>query len=119
MKQLYNHLKWRCIWSWAGLRDTWMSEYSFRGWVWANLVSAALAFWLLEGAALALILALGLLVMVAELFNTSIERTVDLVSLEKSELARLAKDSASAGVALAATAAGLAWMVLLVGLLTG
>ena len=74
-----------------------------------------MAFWLLDGAELALILALGLLVLAAELFNTAVERTVDLVSLEKSELARLAKDAASAGVMVTAIATGVAWVVVLLG----
>lgn len=108
-------LKWRCIWSAAGLRDTWASEHSFRSWVWANLVSAALALWLLEGAELALILSLGGLILVAELLNTAIERAVDLVSLEKSDLARQAKDAGSAAVMIAAIVAGVAWVVVLVG----
>jgi len=112
--EFIKRLKWRIIWSCAGLRDTWASEHSFRSWVWANLVSAGLAFWLLSGVELALILALGLLVLAMELMNTAIERAVDLVSLEKSELARLAKDAGSAAVMISAIAAGVAWIVLLV-----
>lgn len=109
----FTRLKWRCVWSWAGLRDAWAAEHSFRSWVWANLVSGALALWLLEGAELALILALGVLVLAVELINTAIERAVDLVSLERSDLARQAKDAGSAGVAVAAVAVGVAWVVVL------
>lgn len=111
MRRLY----WRCVWSWAGLRDAWTREHSFRSWVWANLVSAALALWLLDGAELALILALGVLILAAEAMNTAIERAVDLVTREHTELAGRAKDAGSAAVALAAVAAGLAWLVALVG----
>jgi diacylglycerol kinase (ATP) len=111
----FRQLKWRCIWSWAGLRDTWASEHSFRSWVWANLVSAALALWLLEGAELALVLSLGVLVLAVELINTAIEQAVDLVSLEQSDLARMAKDAGSAGVTVTALAAGVAWVVVLAG----
>lgn len=111
----FERLKWRCIWSWHGVRDTWASEPSFRSWVWANVVSGGLAIWLLDGAELALILALGILVLAIELINTGIERVVDLVSLEQSELARQAKDAGSAGVAVAALAVGVAWGVVLVG----
>ena len=68
---------------------------------------------LLTGTELAVILSLGVLVMAAELMNTAVERTVDLVSLERSELAKQAKDAASAGVALTATAFGVAWLVVL------
>jgi diacylglycerol kinase (ATP) len=111
----FERLKWRCMWSWAGLRDAWLQEASFRSWVWANVVSGGLAIWLLDGAELALILALGVLVLAAELLNTGLERVVDLVSLEQSELARQAKDAGSAGVAVAGVAVGVAWVVVLLG----
>ncbi|MDB4213700.1 diacylglycerol kinase [Octadecabacter sp.] len=114
MGEFFERLKLRVIWSCAGLRDTWLSEYSFRSWVWANLVSAGLAFWLLSGAELALILALGILVLAMELMNTAIERAVDLVSLERSALARMAKDAGSAAVMVSAIAAGVAWVVVMV-----
>ena len=114
MGKFLRQLKWRCIWSWAGVRDTWTGEASFRSWVWANVVSAALAFWLLEGADLALILSLGVLILAAELLNTGLEHVVDLVTRDENELARKAKDAGSAGVAVAAVAAGVAWVVVLV-----
>ncbi|MEO0664642.1 MAG: diacylglycerol kinase [Pseudomonadota bacterium] len=113
MGTFFKRLYWRCVWSWAGVRDAWMHEHSFRSWVWANLVSAALALWLLEGAELALILSLGILVLAMEAMNTGLERAVDLVSGERSDLARRAKDAGSAAVALAAIAAGIAWVVIL------
>ena len=115
MGYFLRRLYWRCIWSWAGTRDAWIHEHSFRSWVWANLVSAAAALWLLEGGERALILALGVLVLAAEALNTGLECVVDLVSEEKSELARRAKDAGSAGVALTAIAAGLAWLAVLFG----
>ena len=106
----------RSKWSWAGVLATWKSEYSFRTWVWANLVSASLALILPLGVAeRALILALGVLVMAAELFNTAIEDTVDYISKDQHPLAGRAKDAGSAAVAVTAIAAGLAWVVILVG----
>jgi len=114
MKKFLIQLKWRCIWSWAGLVDAWRNEDSFRSWVWANLISAALALWLpLETGERALILSLGLLILAAELLNTAIERAVDRVSREENDLSRQAKDAGSAGVTLAAIAAGVAWAVVL------
>ena len=110
-------LKYRIIWSWAGCVDAWKNEHSFRSWVWANAVSAALALWLPLGVAeRALILALGVLVLAAELFNTALERAVDYISEEEHPLAGRAKDAGSAGVAMAAIAAGMAWVVVLVGI---
>lgn len=112
---VFERLKWRWVWSWAGIADAWANEHSFRSWVWANAVSAGLAFWLLEGAELALILAFGVLVLAAELMNTAIERAVDLVSLEQSDLARMAKDAGSAAVMMAAMAVGLTWVAVISG----
>ena len=111
--EFFERFKWRCIWSCEGVRDTWEAERSFRQWVWANLASAALGFVLLSGAELAMILALGIMVLVVELLNTGIERAVDLVSLEKSDLAKQAKDAASGAVMLCAVAVGVAWVVVL------
>lgn len=118
MLYFFHRLKYRVIWSWAGLIATWRGEYSFRSWVWANLVSGGLAIWLpISTAECALILALGVLVLAAELMNTAIEHTVDYISTDHHELAGLAKDAASAGVAITAIAVGVAWIVVLVGLL--
>ena len=108
-------LKWRIVWSVAGLRDAWAHQHSFRTWVWANLVSAGFALWLpLEAGERALILALGVLVLAAEALNTAIEYTIDYISTEKHPMAGRAKDAGSAGVFLAAVAAGLAWAVVLI-----
>lgn len=91
-------------------------ELSFRSWVWANLISAALALILpLTPAERALILALGVLVLAAELLNTAIEDAIDYISTEEHPLANRAKDAGSAGVAVAAIAAGVAWLVILIG----
>lgn len=118
MLYFFKRLRQRIIWSWVGLVDTWRGEHSFRSWVWANLISCALALWLpLTTGERALILALGVLVLAAELMNTAIEHTVDYISTDRHELARRAKDAASAAVAITAIAAGVAWGVVLVALL--
>jgi diacylglycerol kinase (ATP) len=104
------------VWSWAGWRAAWASEKTLRQWTLANLVSAALAFWLpLSPAERAVILGLGLLVLVAELLNTALEEVVDYISLAQDPRAAKAKDCGSAAVAVAAIAAGLAWLVILLG----
>lgn len=113
-RYFFHRLKLRTIWSWAGVADTWRTEYSFRTWVVANALSAALAFALpLSAGERALILALGLLVLVVELLNTAVERAVDYISTDTHPLAKAAKDAASGAVAVAAVAAGLAWAVIL------
>ncbi len=108
----------RCKWSWAGWLECWRNEASLQQWLWANAVSALAAILLpISGAERALILALGILVLAAELMNSAIERAVDYISTEPHELARQAKDLASAAVAMTAIAAGAAWLVVLAGLI--
>ena len=116
----FARLRLRFIWSWNGVRDAWVEQHSFRSWVWANAVSAALALALpLTGGERALILALGVLVLAAEAFNTAIEYTVDYISTERHPLAGRAKDAGSAGVFLTAIAAGVAWLAVLTRLWLG
>ena len=104
-------------WSWNGWRIAWATQKSLRQWSLANLLSAALAFALpLEPVERALILALGLLVLAAELINTAIETVVDYISTDTHPLAARAKDCGSATVALTALATAVAWVVLLWGL---
>lgn len=104
-----------CIWSIQGWRAAWATEKSLRQWTLVNLVSATLAFALdLTAGERALILALGLLVLAAELLNTAIEEVVDMISPGPSPAAKKAKDCGSAGVALAALAGGIAWLVVLI-----
>lgn len=100
-------------WSLDGWRAAWATEKSLRQWSLANALSAALAFALpLSGAERAVILGLGLLILAAELFNTAIEELVDTLFPGIDPRARKAKDCGSAGVALAA---GVAWLVVLLG----
>lgn len=104
------------IWSWAGFRAAWATEKTLRQWTLANVLSAALAFTLdLTPGERALILALGLLILAAELINTAVEEVVDMVSPDLDSRAKKAKDCGSACVALAAIAAGVAWGVILLG----
>ena len=106
----------RVIWSWQGWLNCWRTEPSLHMWVWANVVSAALALVLdLSSLERALILSLGVLVLAAELMNTGIERAIDYISGDDHPLAKQAKDAASAAVAMTAIAAGVAWAVILIG----
>lgn len=105
-----------CIWSLQGWTAAWSSEMSLRQWTIVNLLSAALALWLpLSVPERALILALGVLILAAELFNTAIEEIVDHIMPGTHPFAKKAKDCGSAAVALTAIAGGLAWLVILIG----
>ena len=118
MNRFFDHLVNRIRWSWNGLVATWTGEYSFRVWGWINLALMFLIFILPFGTTERMILlALGLLVMVAELFNTAIERAVDHTSTEQHTLAGQAKDAASAAVMLMAMIAGGAWVFALVNII--
>jgi diacylglycerol kinase (ATP) len=104
------------IWSRDGFRAAWATEKTLRQWTLANALSAVLAFSLdLTPAERGLILALGLLILAAELINTAVEEVVDHLSPGEDPRAKKAKDCGSACVALTALAAGVAWMVVLVG----
>lgn len=105
-----------CLWSWQGWVAAWASEKSLRQWTIVNVLSAALAFALpLTTGERALILALGLLVLAAELINTAVEEIVDHLFQHKHPVAKKAKDCGSATVALVALAGGVAWAVILFG----
>ena len=104
------------LWSWQGWRAAWSSEKSLRQWSLVNLASAVLAFSVaMTPGERALILALGLLVLAAELANTAIEEVVDYISTTQDPRAGKAKDCGSALVAVTALAGGVAWVVVLIG----
>ncbi|MFB9221460.1 diacylglycerol kinase [Paracoccus cavernae] len=116
IKHELGRLKNTATWSWQGWLTTWRNEKSLRQWGVVNLISIILACLIdLDGGERALLIALGLLILVAELFNTAIEENVDYVSTERDPRAGRAKDAASAAVAVTAIAGGLAWVVILIG----
>ena len=105
----------RCVYSSAGLVLTWREEHSFRFWTYMNLLSASLSLSLpIPIVFRALIICLGLLVLAAECFNTAIERVVNHLSPGPHPLAKAAKDAGSAGVAVTAFTAGVAWVFAMV-----
>jgi diacylglycerol kinase (ATP) len=103
-------------WSWEGWCAAWATEKSLRQWTLVNALSAVLAFSLdLEAGERGLILALGLLVLAAELVNSAVEEAVDYISTSHDPRAKKAKDCGSAAVAVTALAGGVAWVVILIG----
>ena len=72
----------------------------------------SLAYWLgVSAVRWGILLVVASLVIMAELFNTAIEVTVDLVSPEFHPLAKIAKDIAAAGVLVAASLAFITGLV--------
>lgn len=104
------------LWSWQGWQAAWATEKALRQWALLQAVSipAALALPLTRGER-ALIIALGFLVLAAELANTAIETVVNRINPDPSDMARKAKDCGSAMVALTVMATGVAWLVVLLG----
>lgn len=100
--------------SWEGICVTWKEEASFPQWVVANILSASATFALtMTPAERGLIIGFGLLVLVAELFNTAVESAIDLSTKDIHPLAKKAKDTACAAVALTAITTGILWLVVL------
>ncbi|MCG6904246.1 MAG: diacylglycerol kinase [Rhodobacter sp.] len=116
LKAEAQRLKMTVLWSWQGWCATWTSEKSLRQWTMANVASAALALALdLSPSERALIIGFGILILAAELLNTGIEETVNRISPDHHPLAKKAKDAGSAGVAVTAIAAGVVWLIILIG----
>ena len=87
------------IWSWDGWVAAWATEKTLRQWIVVNLLSAALAFSLdLSAGERGLILALGLLVLAAELMNPGLEEVVDYISKADDPRAKKAKDCGCAAM---------------------
>jgi diacylglycerol kinase (ATP) len=102
------------IWSLEGWNASWRTEDSLKQWVILNLISIVLTFILpLSLTQQGMIVALGLLILAAELMNTALEEAIDYISLDRNPRAKKAKDAGSASVAITAIAAGVAWVFLL------
>lgn len=103
-------------WSVQGWRAAWATQISLRQWTGVTAVSAVIALVLnLNAGERALSLALGLLLPATDLFNTAIEAAVDFVSTARDPRAAMARDCASAAVALTALAGFVAWCAILWG----
>lgn len=103
-------------WSAHGGQVAWATQTSLRQWTSVTLVSTVFALLLdLTAGERALLLAFGLMLLAAELFNTPIKAAVDFVSTARDPRAAMAKDCASAAVALTAFAGFVAWRAILRG----
>jgi diacylglycerol kinase (ATP) len=102
--------------SMQGWRAAWATQASLRQWTGVTAVSTVFVLVLNPSAGeRALILALGLLLPAVELFNTAIEAAVEFVSTARDPRAAMARDCASAAVALTALAGFFAWCAILWG----
>ena len=112
-------IKNRTVWSWYGFYHVAKTEESLWQWIIANLISGSLTFFLpITFTQQAMILAGGILILAVECLNTAIERIVDDISIKQRPAAKHAKDAGSAAVAITAIATGVAWLVIIVDLLS-
>jgi diacylglycerol kinase len=98
----------------SGLRQAWCHERNLRIHVVVAIAVCGLAAWLrLERRDWAILVLTIALVIVGEMFNTSLEAIVDLVSPERHELAKTAKDVAAGMVLVLAVAAVVVGLLIL------
>jgi diacylglycerol kinase len=94
------------VYAWSGIKQVFRSEHNM--WIHLSLAVVAIALAIFvkinKGEWVALVLVMALVVM-AELFNTAIEKTMDFISKEKHPQIKQIKDIAAGAVLVAATAA--------------
>ena len=102
-------------WSLKGIAIAWRTESSFRLEVWMFVPLAPLAFWLGQNGIERIILVGSmLLVLSAELLNSSIEAVIERYGAEHHEMAGRAKDMGSAAVFVLMMNVLLCWGLLLI-----
>ncbi|MCO1333487.1 diacylglycerol kinase [Microbulbifer sp. OS29] len=98
-----------------GLVAAWRNEEAFRQEVIGTCLVVPLALWAGETPAeRAILIAVVMFVLPIELINSAIEATVDRIGAEKHPLAKIAKDTGSAAVAVGLFAAFLVWCCILI-----
>jgi diacylglycerol kinase (ATP) len=102
--------------SMAGIKAAYKNEDAFRQEVLMAIVLIPLALYLGEtGLEKAIMIASVLFVIIVELLNSSIEATVDRISLENHNLAKRAKDIGSAAVLVSLINLAVVWGLLIFG----
>jgi len=98
----------------AGLKAAWQNEHAFRQELVFVVIGTVVALFLSVSSFQKLFLiAVLVLVLIVELFNSAIEAIVDRVSLERHPLSKNAKDMGSAAVMLSIFLAVASWTVVL------
>lgn len=98
----------------AGFKSAFRHEAAFRQIILLNIVLLPINLYLdLSKIEHLVLILIGLLALIVELFNSAIEAVVDRVSLEKHPLAKNAKDMGSAAQFVALAMIAIAWGVIL------
>lgn len=111
-KRLLNALHYSC----SGIKEAYRNEDAFRQEVLLAAILLPLAFWVNTTAiGRALLIGSVLLLLIVELLNSSIEATVDRISLDEHVLAKRAKDIGSAAVLITIVNLLMVWLLVLLG----
>ncbi|WP_288390162.1 diacylglycerol kinase [uncultured Acinetobacter sp.] len=98
----------------AGFKSAFRLEAAFRQIILLNIVLGIINFSLhLSALEHAILLIVGLLAIIVELFNSAIEAVVDRISLERHELSKNAKDMGSAAQCVALIMIAVTWAIIL------
>ncbi|WP_170837174.1 MULTISPECIES: diacylglycerol kinase [Pseudomonas] len=99
-----------------GLRAAFQGEAAFRQLVLLNLVLIPLSFVVeVSRGERALLIAVCLLALIVELFNSAVEAAIDRISLERHPLSKNAKDMGSAAQLMTLGLIAAVWSVILLG----
>ena len=103
------------IYSFNGLISALKSEEAFRIEVFLFLILLPLSFYLGQSHVEICLLIISLfIVLITELLNTALEKTIDRISKEKNELSGVVKDIGSAAVFISLLQAVVVWSVILI-----
>lgn len=98
----------------AGFKAAFVNEAAFRQIVLLNIILIPMTFFLnVTQAEQAIMVAVCLVAIIVELFNSAIEAVVDRVSLEKHDLSKNAKDMGSAAQFIALSIIVITWSIIL------
>lgn len=103
------------IYSLNGLISAFKSEEAFRIEVFACLILVPLSFLFGQSKVEICLLIISLfIVLITELLNTALEKTIDRISKEKNDLSGIVKDIGSAAVFVSLIQASVIWLVILI-----
>lgn len=98
----------------SGFKSAFAHEAAFRQIVLLNIILIPISFFLnVTRAEQAVMIAVCLLAIIVELFNSAIEAVVDRISLDRHELSKNAKDMGSAAQFVALSIIFITWMLIL------
>lgn len=100
MQRAFIHARWLSFrFAFAGIAYVFRTQKNAWIHALATILAVALGLWLeITAAGWAILSITIVMVWAAECFNTAVEATIDLVSPQKHPLAKIAKDTAAAGV---------------------